>query len=218
MVKEDSNRCITTVAIDLVIFTFMVLGVTSALLRLKFMGNYPSLSNMPFLFTFTGLSNIFIGVLAGASGIYRLVTKDVKIPKVLFVLKTIAVADITITFLTTALYLAPSVGSIWWRLYVNSHLFNHLLTPVLSIVSFIVLEKKVETDFKVCFFAFIPIVLYGILYITVNQLHGGIGNSEYDIYGLFQRGVFVTIIFSIAFLALAFGLTVLYRFINSKKK
>ena len=218
---KNKKKYIAIIILDLLTFVLMVLGITFSAFDVRFMGDYPRLSSLPILMTFTGLSNLFIGLVCFGCAVYRLIKKEMALPKTLFLIKIIALADITITFLTTALYLAPSIGSIWWRLYINNNIFNHFLTPLMAIVTFILLEEYVEANWKDCFFSLIPLALYGVFYIINVYTHltpEGKTSLTYDIYGFCRFGVFVLILFMIAFAAISFGLTLLYRFLNKQKR
>ena len=218
---ENKKRFIAINILDLLTFVLMTIGISFSIFDIRFMGDFPRLSSLPIWMTFTGLSNIFIGLTCLACAIYRLVKKEMVLPKILFIIKIIALADISITFLTTALYLAPSIGAIWWRLYINNNIFNHFLTPLVAIITFILLEQCVETNWKECFYSLIPLAMYGVFY-TINVYTHLTPNGEtsltYDIYGFCRFGVFVLILFMIGFGAVSFGLTLLYRVINKKKK
>ena len=207
--------------LDITTFVLMILGITFSIFDVRFMVDLPRLSALPILMTFTGLSNVFIGLVCLASAIYRLIKKEMTLAKPLFLLKIIALADITITFVITLTYLAPSIGSSWWRLYINNNIFNHLLTPLVAIIAFIVLEQYVEINWKYCFYSLIPIIAYGIMYLINVYTHltpEGKVNLDYDIYGFCRFGVPVLILFLIGFIAISFGLTALYRYLNSLKK
>ena len=218
---KKNKKFLALTILDIATFILMVIGISFSIFDVRFMANYPRLSSLPILMTFTGLSNVFIGLVCLACAVYRIVKKDITIPKALFITKIIALADITITLLVTAFYLSPSIGSSWWRLYINNNIFNHLLTPVVAILTFILLEEYVETDWKDCFFSLVPLVLYGIFYIINVYTHltpEGKTDLTYDIYGFCRFGIFFLILFLIGFLATSFGLTYLYRLINKKKK
>ena len=218
---QDKRRFLALVILEFITFTTMVLGITFSICDVRFMGDFPRLSGLPIYMTFTGLSNILIGLVCLACAIYRLVKKEMILPKLLVVIKIIALAEITITFVITAIYLAPSLGASWWRLYINNNIFNHFLTPLLAIISFIVLEKKAEIDKRYCFFGVVPIVLYGCLYVPNVYTHlnaDGTTSLDYDIYGFARFGPGVLALFLVAFIAISIGFTFLYRFINSKKQ
>ena len=183
--------------------------------------DYGRLTETPFLFTFTGLSNLAIGVVALLCFITRLVRKEAKLPEPVFLIKMVFTALLCITFLVTAVYLAPSVGSEWWRLYINSSLFNHLLTPLLALCSFLFLEAKTSLPYRSCFLSMIPMGCYGIFYLIRAYTHvdaSGHIDLYYDVYGLARWGLAGTIGFFLGFLALAFGLTSLLYLQNTHKK
>ena len=216
-----NKRFIAVIILDLLVFVCMCLGVSFSIFHIRFMGDYPGLVSLPLLMTFTGLSNVFVGLVCLVCALYRLIKKDYSIPLALFMIKLIAVAEISITFIITATYLAPSLGSIWWRLYLNNNFFNHFVTPVLAIVSFIVLEEKRAIKFPYSFLGTIPVVTYGTMYtINVYTHLDANGNTDlaYDIYGLMRFGVGIFILFVIGFFAFSFIVTAFYCFIKNKKK
>ena len=218
---KDQKRFLAITILEISTFVLMVLGITFSIFDVRFMVDYPRLSSLPILMTFTGLSNVFIGVVCLACAIYRIVKKEMVLPKVLFILKIIALADITITFVITATYLAPSIGSSWWRLYINNNIFNHFLTPLVAIITFILLEEYVEINWKCCFYSLVPIGAYGIMYLINVYTHltpEGKTSLDYDIYGFCRFGVGVLILFLIGFALLSFGLTYLYYFRNKQKR
>ena len=221
-IDMNKNSSFLTINIlDIVTFVLMVLGITFSIFDVRFMVDLPRLSTLPILMTFTGLSNVFIGVVCLLCALYRIIKKERVLSKALFVLKIIALADITITFIITATYLSFSLGNEWWRLYINNNIFNHLLTPLLSIVTFIIFEQYVEINWKLCFLCFIPLSLYGFVYLDNVYTHltpDGKTSLDYDIYGFCRFGVGILILFLIGFLATSFGLTFLYRLINKQKR
>ena len=199
----------------------MILGITFSMFDVRFMVNLPRLSTLPILMTFTGLSNVFIGLVCLICAIYRFISKEMKLPKVIFLLKVIALADITITFVITAFYLAPHLGASWWRLYINNNIFNHFLTPLLAIVTFILFEEYVDMNWRYCFYSMVPLSLYAVMYVINVYTHltpEGKTSLTYDIYGFCRFGIFFLILFLIGFLAASFGLTYLYRLQNKQKR
>lgn len=203
--------------LELLTFGFMLFALISIFCDFRFMVDLPRLASIPYLMTFTGLSNLLIGLVSLLCALYRIIFKNNKLPKWLFICKIIFLSQITITFLITALYLSPNLGKDWWMLYINAGLFNHFITPLLAIISFLLLEPKVEIKWNRCFYSFIPIALYAVIYISNVFTHlnaDGSTNIAYDIYGFFRFGYFVFILFILFFFALTFGLTILYRLVN----
>ena len=218
---KKKNNLLALIVLDLIVFALMVLGITFSMFDVRFMVDLPRLSSLPILMTFTGLSNLFIGLVCLGCSIYRIINKKVDLPKYLFLLKIIALAEITITFIITATYLAPQLGTDWWRLYINNNIFNHLLTPVVAIITFIIFEEYNEISLKHCFYGIAPIIIYGIFYTINVYTHlkpDGSTDLTYDIYGFMRFGVFILILFFIGFMGISFGFTVLYRLQNKQKR
>ena len=216
-----SKRVLALIILDILTFILMVLGILFSVFDVRFMVDYPRLSTLPIYWTFTGLSNIFIGLVSLGCAIYRLVRKESSLSKPLFLIKVIAVAEITITFVITACVLAPRLGSSWWRLYINNNLINHFLTPLLAIFTYLFLEEKVEIENRLCFFAVVPMLAYCVFYgLNVYTRLGADGSIDpkYDIYGLAKFGPFFSALFLISFVGLSIGFTMLYRLQNDKKK
>lgn len=217
----NSKRFLLINILDILTFLLMVLGISFSIFDVRFMGDYPRLSSLPIYETFTGLSNIFLGIICLACALYRIIKKEMTLPAYLLLIKIIALADITITFVITATYLAPSIGSSWWRLYINNNIFNHFLTPLLAIIAFLILENYTEFSWKYCFLSLIPLFLYGFFYLDNVYTHltpEGKTDLAYDIYGFCRFGVGILILFLIGFMVIAFGLTLLYWFLNKQKR
>lgn len=214
------KKSILIIIFDLLTFVLAVIGITFSMFDVRFMVDLPRMSTLPIMMTFTGLSNAFLGLVCLACALYRLFSKNKPLPKFLLFLKIIALAEISITMLTTAFILAPMQGASWWRFYINNNLFNHLLTPLLGIVTFITLEPRVDIAFKYSFFSFVPIIAYGVFYLVNIYTHltnEGKIDQDYDIYHLLRFGAFPAVLFFLLFMSLTFGFTVLFIFINKKK-
>ena len=213
----EQKRFTALSILELITFTSMLFGLISIFTDFRFMVDLPRLASIPFLTTYTGLSNLFIGVVCLVCALYRIIYKVDKLPKWLFIIKLVFISQITITFFITALYLSPQLGADWWMLYNNAGLFNHLITPLLAIIPFLFLERKVEIKWYMCFYSLIPIVLYAVLYITNVFTHlnpDGSTSTTYDIYGFFRFGGGYFILFLIGFFIIAFGICLLYRLEN----
>ena len=88
------------------------------------------------------------------------------IPQWAWTLKYIGTAAVTVTMLTVIFFLAPSIGKDWYDVLLKgaSNLFMHLLTPLMALVSFCLLEKR-GMSFPQCLWGLLPVVLYGPLYL-----------------------------------------------------
>ena len=218
---ENKRGFITIIVLDLLVFISMVIGISLTIFDVRCMVDLPRLSSQSIFMTFTGLSNVFIGLVCLGCALYRIIKKEMTLPAYLLLIKIIALADITITFVITATYLAPSIGSSWWRLYINNNIFNHFLTPLLAVITFLILERYREFSWKYCFLSLVPLLLYGVLYLTNVYTHltpEGKTDLTYDIYGFCRFGTGILVLFLIGFMAISFGLTLLYWFLNKQKR
>ena len=91
-----NKRFIAVIILDLLVFVCMCLGVSFSIFHVRFMGDYPGLVSLPLLMTFTGLSNVFVGLVCLACALYRLIRKEYSLPFALFIIKLLAVAEILI--------------------------------------------------------------------------------------------------------------------------
>ena len=90
---------------------------------------------------YTVLSNCLC---AAASLLMALTTLAGPVPRWVWTLKYIGTAAVTVTMLTVIFFLAPTFGKDWFNLLLKgaSNVFMHLLTPLLALISFCLLEKR----------------------------------------------------------------------------
>lgn len=215
MDKKDKGLIVSI--FELATFAFAIFALVAILTDFRFMKDVPRMASIPYLMTYTGLSNLFIGIVSLMCALYRFIFKKDTLNKWLFLLKIIALSQITITFLITATYLSPHLSYNWWKLYVNGGFFNHFVTPLTAIIGFLFFENKVESKWYHYFYSFAPIGVYGCIYIPNVYTHlnpDGSTSLDYDIYGFFRYGIFVFILFMLFFFGVSFGISLLYRLEN----
>lgn len=188
MKKIKVSLILNIIIVLLVIFAtiFMFTGF-------KFMpgGSLLEVSKVEMFKFYTVDSNILMGIVSLIFIIYEkklLKNKIKEIPKKVYILKLIATSGITLTFITTSFFLAPTYG--FYAMFNNSNLFFHLVVPVLSIITYIFFEKH-ENKYKYAFFGIIPMFLYSIFYISNVLIHlnnGGL-TFKYDFYGFLQGNI-----------------------------
>ena len=107
---------------------------------------------------FTVLSNIFC---AAAALLMCLFPRS----HTVWVLKYVGTAAVMVTMLTVFLFLAPSLGKGGLaQLLQGSDLFMHLLTPLMALFSFCVLERR-RLDFGTALLGILSVALYGPWYL-----------------------------------------------------
>ena len=143
----------------------LVIFLVTALLVVRFFrkdGKWsPEQGRFAFRF-YTCQSNVLCAATALLVAVFRLAGS---LPLWVWLLKYIGTAAVTVTMLTVFLFLAPSVGKDWAKVLLRrGDLFMHLLTPLMALFSFCVLEKQGMT-FPQSLPGLLPVVLYGPLYL-----------------------------------------------------
>lgn len=217
---SEKKMYATAIANDALIFLCSTFATFATMFDFYFMYNVERASSAPYFFTFTGLSSVYAGVAALIALLVRIITKKRELNTVFYFIKLSSCVVISITFLTTAIYLAPTLASSWWRLYVNSNLINHLIIPILVVVGFIFLETRPNTKYVKVLYTLIPIVIYEVIYLIRAYSHYNpeVVDLYYDIYGLTRFGIIPTIVFVFLFLAVGLGVATGLYFLNKPKK
>ena len=103
-----------------------------------------------------------------------------------WLLKYVGTASVMVTMLTVFLFLAPSVGKGWVSaLLKGPDLILHLITPLLALISFCVLEKR-GMDLGMALLGLLPVLLYGPWYLYKIRFAAE-GKRWEDFYG-FNKG------------------------------
>ena len=172
---------------------------------------------------FTVQSNIFMGMVS-----ILFVVKEIKIinnekmelTKIDYILKLMSTTSVGLTFFVVFAYLGPISKYGVISLIMNSNLFFHLITPVLSIVTFIFFEKSDKLAFKNTFFGIVLTILYGIYYVINILLHmeNGKVDFKYDWYWFVQNGVWTALIVMPIVLLFAYLISVTLWKLNKVKE
>ena len=109
---------------------------------------------------FTTLSNLFCAL----SSLLLLVTLPGGTPPCgIWLLRYIATAAVTVTFLTVMVFLGPTLG---YKSQLSGVCFYlHLSGPLLSLLSFCFLERFYPFSFALSLLGLLPVLLYGTLYL-----------------------------------------------------
>lgn len=171
---------------------------------------------------FTILSNVFSGLTAIVYIILLICRCKAKEGTLMSILKLASSAAVGVTFTVVLIFLGPLYG--YGRMYVNSNLIFHLLMPLLAMAEFVVFpafgsEKGNIFSVKKCFYAGIPVVLYGIVYL-INNIRGKAdgATSNADFYGFLRWGYPVGILIFVVIVFIAVGIACLLRFLKKKTR
>lgn len=134
---------------------------------------------------YTVLSNLLSAVVAL---VYLSVSLTGTTPgTVLLALKLAAATSVMVTFLTTALFLGPTMG---WRLVYSGPNFNlHLTLPLLAAIDVAFITPVGSLGSWAPFVATIPTVLYALWYVRRLLVYGAQKDGiVYDFYGFTRWG------------------------------
>ena len=130
---------------------------------------------------FTCQSNVFCAAAALLMCVFRL---SGNVPVWAWALKYIGTVAVTITLMTVLLFLSRFYGL--RELLKGSSLFLHLLTPLMALFSFCVLEKR-GMSFGFSMLGLLPLLLYGPLYLY-KTIYAPVGKSWEDFYQFNRNG------------------------------
>ena len=109
-------------------------------------------------------------------------------------MRYLACCMLTMTSLVTVFILTPATGDVRGMLFSGSQLYHHTLCPILSVLSFILLEKRATARGDIL----IPVtvtILYGIIMICLNG--AGLYDGPYPFFQVHRIGIPATILWVI---------------------
>lgn len=120
---------------------------------------------------YTENSNYFALIVSAIFCIGAIVAliRKTRIRKWLHILRYVSTVCLTLTLIIVLIVLIPLYPDTFaYMLFGNSNLYQHLLCPVFSLISFILLEKHESLPKKAIFYALIPTIIYGVACIILN--------------------------------------------------
>lgn len=185
-----TRRVSISLGLDILLFAMVF---ASALWMFLSGGRALAVSGIGFLKFFTVESNLFVGlaaVIAIPFEILLLSEKRIQNPLALRVIYFTAACSTSVTMLTVFLFLGPTMGFSF--MFQGPNLFMHLLTPIAALVRIVFFENSEEkTPWIFGLFGALPVLIYGIVYLTNIALNNGYGNPDYDWYGFAKEGIFL---------------------------
>ncbi len=142
-------------------------------------------NGLPSLKWFTVLSNLLNGVVSFLYGIWLLQKAEITVSKKIW--KLVSTSAVGLTFLTVMAFLGPMYG--YGSMFRGSNFWFHLILPVCSIFSFVILEHGTKLSFSHTLFAPLCPAVYASGYL-LNIFINGIGEwpESNDFYGFLTWG------------------------------
>jgi len=170
---------------------------------------------------FTVLSNVYSGLMAIVYVVLLICKGKAKDGTLMSILKLTSSAAVGVTFTVVIIFLGPLYG--FGRMYAGSNLIFHLIMPLAAMAEFVVFPafeygKENAFSLKKCFYAAIPVVLYGTGYLINNIVSGtnGSGQKPNDFYGFLRWGYPVGILIFVVIVFIAVGITCFLRWLKKK--
>ena len=220
----SKKRLIASIVLNSCIVFFVVLCLFLIIFDVRLFGSLSKLTpdgNNPFAM-FTTDSNLLLGLFSIPILVYQilvLTNKRKEVPFFAYILKYVGVVGTSLTLLTVLFYLSPILGSGFYRLFLDTNFFYHLVIPVLGIVSFIFFEYDhyEPISFKFTFVGIIPMVVYSTYYCINAFTHideNGNIPWKYDVYTFASKGVGMAIVMIFIMLAFVYFISFLLYLFN----
>ena len=214
-----------SLVLNFLIVIFTLFATIAMFTGFKFMHGYDVVlqsTKLGMLRFFTVQSNIFMAIIAFVFAILEirfLKGKINEIPTKAYVLKLMSTTAVGLTFLVVFAYLGPITEYGIIAMIMNSNLFFHLITPLLSIFTLVVFERTSMIKFKYTFWGILPTFLYAIYYMINIFIHmqDGKVSPVYDWYWFVQNGVWTAIIVVPLMLLITYIITLILWKINKKR-
>lgn len=156
-------------------------------------------------------------ILALISSLLFVIFSKGKIPKWLQMFKYMTTICLTVTFLVVIFILAPMYNFNYsYLLLHNSLLYQHLLCPILIIITFIFFDEIDELNFKDNLIGISLTVIYAIVLIVLNILE--LVSGPYPFLMVKNQSVMMSIIWFVVILSLTYVIGLLLRKIYVKLK
>ncbi len=209
--NKDKRLIVSIILNFLIVILEIIASIIGGVLHLKEYG-------FKIFYFYTQDSNIFLMISCLIMAIFelRIIThKSNEIPVWVERLKFIATSLVTLTFLIVVFVLIPLAGwdSLVDKLFLGSKLYHHFLCPILAFFSFVCLEKKLKLKFKDTVYALIPTVVYALILTILNILK--VVEGPYPFFKVYEQGVFVSCMWFITILAVAYAICVMVFSFNS---
>lgn len=128
-------------------------------------GEWKAANGLYALRYFTILSNLLSAL---AALLVALNVSEQGLPFGIWLLKYVATAAVTVTFLTVMVFLGPTMG--YKSQLEHAGFYYHAAGPLMAVLSFCFMERFHELSAELSLTGMLPVILYGLLY-TLSLIH-----------------------------------------------
>ena len=202
-----------------IIFNALIVALTIIAILMMFFGDGGALASSKWeaFKYFTVQSNLFAAISSAISLIYLIFKKDKEYPTWLITTKLVTTLGVAITFFVVIVHLGPIYG--YALLYAKEQLFLHAIIPLLAMINFTLIESKNKMSFKLTFYSFLPIAIYGSVYminVACNNDWGNIKGADWYAFGSYGPGI--GFVFLISLLAISYLIALGFYLLHQKTK
>lgn len=171
---------------------------------------------MPFMYYFTTLSNIYAGIMALILAIYSAYHFDddnFKMNRILKIFHLTSATSLALTFVTTVLFLTPMVialGLPLSKIYGGYLILFHVINPIIHIITYMFFYKSSLRKLDILY-GIIPMGIYTIFYSIMVATHNMVDIYNFTFGGhLYMMAVMIPLMLGVTYL-LSFLLFTLNR-------
>ena len=191
------------------ISNLLIAGMELGALILCFIFEWPSTFKY-----YTTISNVFAGISCFLLAVYQFINykTNKELPHFIIIFKYISACMLSVTFLVVLFVLVPASGDVNEMIRL---LFSPKLCPILCIISFVLFENEYIIKKKYILYSLIPTFLYAIIFIFLNAFN--IVNGPYFFLKVNNQPIYMSIIWFVAIMSLAAGISSLLWFLNKRR-
>ena len=215
MEKTLKTKTIVAFAVNICIAVMEIIAsIIGGVLHLKDYG-------LKIFFFYTQDSNLFLFVACVIMAVIQaqmLWGKRKEVPLWAQRVKYMATCAVSLTFLVVIFVLIPLAGlnSAVDKLFMEAKLYHHFLCPLIACLSFVILEKQPELQFKDTLYALIPTAVYAVIMTILNILR--VVEGPYPYFKVYEQSVFMSCVWFVVILGAAYGIAVGVYFLDKIKK
>ena len=211
--KKENIRRVASILVNLVIVIWTVQSILQFFVNVR--GALLGVAGVTCFRYFTIDSNILCALSALVMLIFQLrsLCAGKPLPQSVLLLKFAGTVTVLLTFSTVVLFLGPTQGYV--KMFSGNGFYLHLVGPVLAAVSLFGLEKgEAPVSKKQMLFGFLPVVIYGAVYLTEVIFIGAENGGWPDFYGFKLGGLWY--ISLVVMMAAALALCALSRLCHNR--
>ncbi len=181
----------TKATASLVVNLLVAAITTGVIISYFFTENSIIKSKSEIFYFFTTDSNIFAAIGSVVVAIFDvkiLRNKAKLLPKAALILKFAGTVCLTITMLTSLFYLAPKYSFSF--IFGGTYFHVHLCAPLMSLISLCVFEKGYRLSIAAAHIAYLPVMIYSVVYIIMVVVIGEKNGGWRDLYSFNANGNF----------------------------